>query len=108
MITCSQVYSTTALLRIEVELVSYNNPTSEVCEGGNCEGAFGTCDNHFSLCVREVGTSLCLVTLSSINDIEDDSLTFSISELDELGLGNPLRFNSVRTTVSVILLSQHI
>ena len=89
------------MLRVDLDLVSYSNPTSEDCDGGNCEGVLGgTCDNRFSFCVREVGSFLCLVTLTSTSDIEDDSFTFSTAELGDLGLGNPMRFNSVQAAVS--------
>ena len=61
----------------------------------------GTCDNQFDFCVRTVGSSQCLVTLSSV-EIEDDGLTFTIDELDDLSISNPLRFTSIATTVSSV------
>ena len=83
--------------------MSYNNPTSEDCDGGNCEGVpGGTCDNRFIFCVRERGSSVCLVTVSSNDDIESDSLTFTPSELSDLDLANPVVFNSVPVEVSPV------
>ena len=85
-----------------MELFSYDNPSSAECDGDHCEGLLGgTCDNQFDFCVRTVGSSQCLVTLSS-DEIEDDSLTFTIDELDDLSISNPLRFTSIATTVSSV------
>ena len=85
-----------------MELFSYDNPSHAECDGDHCEGLLrGTCDNQFDFCVRTVGSSQCLVTLSS-DEIEDDSLTFTIDELDDLSISNPLRFTSIATTVSSV------
>ena len=93
-----QTYST-ASLNIEVRLISYNNPDSEDCDGGNCEFALGTCDNIFEFCLRPRGGGSCLLTLTS-DEIEDDSITFTTSELSVLGLNNPLSFPGISTSVS--------
>ena len=87
---------------MEVQLISYHNPTSEDCNGGNCEGTLsGICDNKFSFCLRPVenGAS-CLATIST-NHVSDDSITFDSSDLSRLGIRNPLVFTSISTAVSV-------
>ena len=85
---------------MEVQLISYSNPDSEDCDGGNCEGFFGTCDNIFDFCLRAQGGFFCLASITT-DDIEDDTLTFSTSELSILGISNPIQFNSIETEVSV-------
>ena len=94
-----QAYST-ARLNIEVRLISYNNPDSEDCDGGNCESVpIGTCDNIFEFCLRPRGGGSCLLTLTS-DVIEDDSIIFTSAEPSELGLSNPLQFPDILTSVS--------
>ena len=80
----------------------FNQRTRNVLPAKGLQGLLGgTCDNQFDFCVRTVGSSQCLVTLSS-DEIEDDSLTFTIDELDDLSISNPLRFTSIATTVSSV------
>ena len=94
----------TARQTVQVQLVSYNNPDSEDCDGGNCEGVpGGTCDNIFQFCLRAVGSVTCLSTITTV-DIENDSFTFTQSDLNELEISNPLVFTSIQrdlTGVSV-------
>ena len=85
-------------MTVEVQLISYSNPESQDCNGDSCD-VLGECDNEFDFCVRTIGSSQCLVTLSS-DEISDDSLTFTNDELNELAISNPLRFSSISTTVS--------
>ena len=80
----------------------FNQRTRNVLPAKGLLGLLGgTCDNQFDFCVRTVGSSQCLVTLSS-DEIEDNSLTFTIDELDDLSISNPLRFTSIATTVSSV------
>ena len=73
----------------------FNQRTRNVLPAKGLLGLLGgTCDNQFDFCVRTVGSSQCLVTLSS-DEIEDDSLTFTIDELDDLSISNPLPASSV-------------
>ena len=100
-----QAYST-ARLTVQVRLISYSNPSSEDCDGGNCEGAFGTCDNIFEFCLRDVRGFSCLSVISTA-DIEDDMFAFGPSELSGLGISNPLEFSDIASIVSShIMLSQ--
>ena len=93
-----QTYSA-ATLTVEVKLISYRNPTSEDCNGGNCEGTTsGICDNIFYFCVRAVSNTSCLASVIT-NDVQDDSIAFSSYDLSRLGISNPLRFSSISTTV---------
>ncbi|CAI8026599.1 hypothetical protein GBAR_LOCUS15270 [Geodia barretti] len=87
-----------ATLTVEVDLISYSNPTSEDCNGGNCEGVYyGTCDNVFLFCLRVVGSEFCLASLGT-NYVQDDSMTFSSYDLSRLGISNPLVFSSISTS----------
>jgi hypothetical protein len=89
-----------ATLTVEVDLISYRNPNSEDCNGGNCDGVYyGTCDNVFHFCLRVVGSQSCLASLGT-NYVQDDSMTFSSYDLSRLGISNPLVFSSISTSVS--------
>ena len=84
-----------------MRLVSYNNPTSEDCDGGHCEGSFITgrnCDNVFDFCLRPRGGGSCLLNITS-NEIDEDTITFTPSQLSQLGLSNPLLFPDILTSV---------
>ena len=99
MVNFSQTYSS-ATLTVEVDLISYHNPTSENCNGGNCEGVYyGTCDNVFHFCLRVVGSEFCLASLGT-NYVQDDSMTFNSYDLSRLGISNPLVFSNISTSVS--------
>ena len=82
-----------------MRLESYNNDDHEACEGGHC-GGFGSilegeCDNMFTFCVRQVDSSSCL-SIESTDDISKDTLTFSQSDLEMLGLSsNTIRFSNL-------------
>ena len=94
--------NSTATLNIEVMLVSYDNPDSEECIGGHCERfaiTGGDCDNIFEFCLRPRGGGSCLQTITS-NEISEDTITFTPSQLNELELSNPLQFSSISTSVS--------
>ena len=83
-------------------LISYNNPDSEDCDGGHCEVSSitgGMCDNIFEFCLRPRGGGACLLTHTS-DEISEDTITFTPSELNELGLSNPLLFQDISTVVS--------
>ena len=85
-----------------MRLESYNNPTSEECIGGHCEGSSitgGDCDNIFEFCLRPRGGGSCLQTITS-NEISEDRITFTPSQLSQLGLSNPLLFSEISTSVS--------
>ena len=82
-----------------MQLIRYSNPTSEDCDGGYCDEFPGPCENIFEFCLRTVGGSSCLSEIST-DDIEDDIFTFGPSELDDLGISNPLQFTNIATTVS--------
>ena len=95
-----QAYST-ARLNVEVMLISYNNSDSEDCDGDPCDGssdAGGMCGNIFEFCLRPRGGGSCLLTLTS-NEISEDRITFTPSELSQLGLSNPLLFPDISTSV---------
>ena len=82
-----------------MQLISYSNPSSEDCNGGNCEGVVGTCDNIFQFCLRAVGFFSCLSVITT-DDIEEDMIfSFGSSELSDLGISNPLQFSNIATTV---------
>ena len=87
----------TARLTVQVRLISYNNPSNEDCDGGNCEG--GMCNNIFEFCLCAVGGVSCLSVITT-NAIEDDMITFGSSELSNLGISNPLQFINIETAVS--------
>lgn len=88
-----------ATLNVEVRLHSYSNPTSEECDGGNCDGFFGTCDNHFTFCIGRVGSTSCLDLVIAEYGWEDDSITFTPAIVAELGLTNPLVFTGLDASV---------
>ena len=84
-----------------MRLESYNNPNSEDCEGDHCDGssiAGGMCENIFEFCLRSRGGGSCLVILTS-NEISEDTITFTPSQLSQLGLSNPLLFSDISTSV---------
>ena len=96
--SCMQVVEVT----LEVTLESYSNPDHEECGGEHCEGIFGgECDNIFTFCLRSIGSPSCLETLTT-NDITADEFTFGDSELETLGINNPLEF-SVITSVRIYI-----
>ena len=93
-----QAYST-ATLNAEVRLIRYNNPDSEDCDGGHCEPfSVGNCDNIFEFCLRPRGGGSCLQTITS-NELDEDTITFTPSQLSQLRLSNPLLFSSISTSV---------
>ena len=82
-----------------MRLVSYNNPDSEDCDGGHCEFVpVGNCDNIFEFCLRPRGGGSCLQTIAS-NEHSEDRITFTPSQLSQLGLSNPLLFPDISTLV---------
>ena len=89
-------------ITLEVSLVRYSNPTSEDCDGGNCEGLIGTCDNIFTFCLQETSSSSCEHGRITTSDIESDSFLFSSSSvLRDLGLSsNVITFTGFVPTVS--------
>ena len=89
-----------ATLNVEVMLHSYSNPTSEDCDGGNCEGLIGTCDNVFTFCLRTVGGSSCLARITT-DELENDDFTFTPTTLDALGISNPLVFSNIAVMVRI-------
>ena len=93
-----------AELEVQVKLLSYSNTRQLTCEPGNCgDGGLileGACDNMFEFCVREVGTTSCLASKET-SDISSDELTFSSSELDILGISNPVVFSNLPQSVSI-------
>ena len=84
-----------ATLTVNVLLVSYNNPTSHECDSGSC---FGDCDNEFQFCLRRSGTLSCLATITT-DELAEDFISFSASDLSTLGISNPLTFSSISTSV---------
>lgn len=85
---------------MEVRLHSYSNPNSRECDGDDCDLA-GECDNIFEFCLRAVGSSVCLPNKITTNELSEDTLSFSESELSDLGISNPLRFPGITTSVSM-------
>lgn len=99
---------------LQVLLETYQNPTSEDCDGCNCEllnsfcdSLFGRspCDNRFTFCLQRADaltSSQCTYgTITSANDLEDDSFSFSNSITSQLGLINPLSFTPIPSGVSL-------
>ena len=87
-----------AKLNVEVMLHSYSNPTSEVCNGGNCDGLFGTCDNVFIFCLRIIRHSSCS-GMTTTDDLEDDDFSFTPANIATLEIRNPLIFSNLTVTV---------
>lgn len=87
-----------ATINVEVFLNSYSNPSSDDCDGGNCDGFFGTCDNIFAFCVGHVGSTVCLDSVIG-GIVEDDSFTFTPARVAALGISNPLVFTDLDTSV---------
>lgn len=95
-------------INLDVSLGMYVNPTSEDCDGGNCEAVIdGVCDNVFMFCLQEVNSaaSPCNHGRISTNDIESDSFSFTAtSVLNMLGLSsNIVSFMEVVPTVSMCI-----
>ena len=83
-------------------LLSYSNTGKLTCDDDCTDGVSiteGACDNMFEFCVREVGTTSCLASKET-GDISSDELTFSSSELDTLGVSNPVVFSNLPRSVS--------
>ena len=91
-----------ATLNVEVMLHSYTNPTSEDCNGGNCEDeSDGICDNVFTFCLRTVGRSSCLATITT-DELENmDIFTFTPTITNILDISNPLVFSNIEVTVRI-------
>ena len=94
-----QAYST-AVITVEVRLHSYSNPQSRECDGDDCD-IIGECDNIFEFCLRSAGSGVCLTNTITTNEISEDILSFSVSQLSDLGITNPLRFSGITTSVSI-------
>ena len=92
-----------ASLNVEAMLHSYSNPTSEDCDGGNCEGVSGTCDNVFTFCLQMIGSTSCIATTTT-DDLENDIFMFNKVNADNLGIINPLVYSNLIVSVSNILL----
>ena len=98
---------------MQVLLETYRNPTSEDCDGCNCEvlnsdinifchPPLGTCDNIFTFCLRIADTSQCTFGspfTSAIYENDDFSFT-SRNVLRQLQISNPLTFSSIPAGVS--------
>ncbi|CAI8030532.1 hypothetical protein GBAR_LOCUS17303 [Geodia barretti] len=69
----------TATLTVDLELIFYNNPTHEDCDGGN---------------------DTCLSPVLRTDDLDNDVITFSADDLSVLGISNPVQFSSISTDVS--------
>ena len=85
---------------MEVRLHSYSNPQSRECDGDDCDDV-GGCDNIFEFCLRAAGSDFCLTDKIITGEISEDTLSFSASQLSELGISNPLRFSDITTSVSM-------
>ena len=86
-----------AQVDVEVYLESYSNPDHDDCDGGHCETFDNVCDNIFEFCLREVGSSSCLATITT-EDIPQDEFMFGDDELEVLGISNPLQFPDISTS----------
>ena len=90
----------TATLTVDLELIFYNNPTHEDCDGGHCESSStAMCDNKFDFCVRAAGNDTCLSPVLRTDDLDNDVITFSADDLSVLGISNPVQFSSISTDV---------
>ena len=85
---------------MEVRLHSYSNPLSRECDGDDCD-IIGECDNIFEFCLRAAGSGFCLTNTITTDEISEDTLSFSASQLSDLGISNPLRFSGITTSVSM-------
>ena len=87
---------------MEVRLHSYSNPQSRDCDGDTCDPDIlgAECDNIFLFCLRAAGSGSCLNMITT-DEISEDTLSFSASQLSELGISNPLRFSDITTSVSM-------
>ena len=78
----------------DVQLLTYNNPTSRRSSTLCCDSGCGDCDNDFDFCLRGTGSSNCIYGSYRTGLVaeNDDSLTFG----DIIGINsisNPLIFN---------------
>lgn len=101
-----QVYCKAAII-VEVRLNSYSNPFSRDCDGDSCDPV-GDCDNIFEFCLRSAGTSFCLTNTITTDDISEDSISFTPSQLSDLGISNPLSFPDITTSVSILHMTMQV
>ena len=82
-------------------LHTYSNPDSEECDGSNCDGFFGICDNIFTFCIGHVGSTVCLDSVI-VGAVEDDFFTFTPALVAALGISNPLVFTDLDASVRAL------
>ena len=86
-----------AIVTVDVYLIEYQNPTSQVFGGNGC---YGNCNNQFTFCLRQVHEKgECLARLTT-SVYAQDRIVFPQSYHSQLRISNPLRFSDITTSVS--------
>ncbi len=92
---------------LQVEMVSYDNPSNRRSDGRACDLLSRNCDTYFTYCLipRASTAEVCPNTATLVSSVITDGADIDFSQFNVFGLPNPFNLTGISTAWEVDLLS---